>query len=547
MINKVFIKNNIMATRHTKERLLEVMGKVNPDFKLITEITLLNENIERIAEEDYDSGEQEQEATPEEEKKAAELDQIATTATASEEDNQQPLVDDDQKGVNIKVTVPIYKKKLLEKEIESLNKLAKRMGVPAPTINVSEPYVVKKTINKGGELMPEYVTYAIDVIDVEIIVDGLFKLPGEYKLAAVVDNTSGGSIEINPEEPVPPAKLHTHGQCDLCKQERYRGKNFIVKDESNGDYLCLGSSCVKQYIGVDPSKYIRTLSWLKMFKNTIDEYDIDDVSIGGGWSDFIKPSNQVVELPKAISIIHHFIEQDGFEKREWEDDGDSYGYRRSWSPPRRTNQGTATADKAEKVMYNTEELNNFPIDKNYVREFTTFASQLNPLPEKIAVDDYDGTKYDKNAGFNEYRAKVKDLVRQDRNFRIYETAFLASAINYFENEKKREAKKAALADSQYIGQVGAKVNIPYAKLTGARSGEGQYGTWYLWEFVDQDGNVLKKFGNLSDKFIKEKGAGENLYGFNEGDVFAFTADVKKHEDYQGVKSTMLGRLSALKK
>jgi len=532
-----------MATRHTKERLLEVMGKVNPDFKLVTEINLLTENIQSLHEAEYDSTDQEQEISPEEEQKAAQLDQIATTGEASEEDNEKPLVDQHQKGVNITVTIPTFKRKLFEKELESLKKLAKRMGAAEPVVNVSEPYLVKKAINKGSEEIPMWVNYGFDVFDVEIIVQGLFQLPGNYELAAVIDNKTGGSIEINPESPVPADKLETHGQCDLCGQERYRGKNFIVKDLDSGDYLCLGSSCVKQFIGIDPSKYIRALSWLKMFETTVDEYDMDGDVGGGGWGDFIKPSNQIVPIDKVISLIHHFITQDGYEKREWEQE--QYGRYGSWQPPVRTNKGDATADKAEKVIYDQEEFDKFPVDQSYAKEFLNFAAQLDPLPPKM-VDDEEYS-YDKNAGFNEYRAKVQDLAKEGRNFRVFETAFLASAINYFENEKAREAKKQQLAGSDFLGQVGTKINIPYAKLTGARSGEGQYGTWYLWEFIDDQGNVLKKFGNLSDKFLVDRGTGKDLYGFNEGDVFAFTADVKKHEEYQGIKSTMLGRLSKLKK
>ena len=79
----------------------------------------------------------------------------------------------------------------------------------------------------------------------------------------------------------------------------------------------------------------------------------------------------------------------------------------------------------------------------------------------------------------------------------------------------------------------------------------------MWEFIDENGNMLKKFGNLGgDKYKIEDGDGEELFGYyvgrdrktyNVGDVFAFTAEVKKHEEYQGVNSTMLGRLSKLKK
>ena len=528
-------------SRHTKERLFEVLGKVEPDFKL-SESSNADE-----------SGEQEQVVTPEEEKKAAEMDKAAETP-ASEENIQEPVVAEQQKGINIKVTVPVYKKRLFEDHLKSLKKLAKRMGAEEPTINIGEVYTVK--VKDPSDQIPPHQWYGIDVFDVEIIVDGMFKMPGNYKLVAVVDNITGGSIEIDENEPVPAEYLETLGQCDLCKQERYRGKNFIVKDGDSGEYMVLGSSCVKKYIGIDPSKYIRTLSYLRDFREVAGGFfDEDDMfAPEGGGRRGLNPNTRIVELPKVVSIIHAFMDQDGYEKRKWEQTKVGWGHYETY----RTNDGQATADKAEKIINDSEEYNKFPVDQAYVREFLNWAKGLDPVEPKMVDDPYmPGSQIDKNAGFNEYRAKVQEFANEDRNLRIFETALLASAINFFENEKERAAKAEAQADSQFLGQVGEKINIPYAKLTGARSGEGQYGTWYLWEFIDENGNVLKKFGNLGgDKYKIEDGDGEELFGYyvgrdrktyNVGDVFAFTAEVKKHEEYQGVNSTMLGRLSKLKK
>ena len=545
-----------MSTRHTKERLFEVMMKVNPELKEEFQLKEYfdNKNLYEtplFEADDYDAEEEKEQISPEEEKNAAELDKKAETATESDEDIQKSVIDQDKKGIDIKVTVPTYKKRLADKNIESLKKLARKLRLPEPQIVESAVY--QKKVVQPCEIPPCDV-YVIDVYDLTIKAEGMFKLPGNNKLVAVVDNMTGGSIEIDENEPVPPEYLETSGDCDYCKQERLRGKNFIVKSFDQNKYLRLGSSCVKKYIGINPAKYVKALDYLRDFTREMGgfmgEDDLFGDREGGGMGNRMSPLNKVVDIDKVISILHNTIQNDGYVKREWE-----YPDR---APRYRTNDGQASADKAESIIFDNEKFNNFPADAQYVKEFKQFASTLEPLPPNIVrltdtghvvtSPDYNGSvhEHDKNAGFNEYREKVKQLVTHP-NFRIKDTAFLASAINFFENEKKRSAEAEERKDSQWIGSVGAKVQIPSAKLIDARSGEGEYGTWYLWTFIDSNGNILKKFGTLSDKFrIQNAPEGaEDIFGFKKGDIFAFTAEIKKHDEYKGAKNTQLGRLSKL--
>jgi len=513
-----------------KKLLFEMMIRVNPEAKEDFTLGEYLNNKHLYENNDVDVGEDEQEISPEEQQQANTLNKNAETAVENEQDIEQPLTNQHEKGVDMTVTVPTYKKRLADQNIESLRKLARKLRIPEP--QVTEGPVYQKRISEPCEI-PPCDTYIIDVYDLSIKTEGMFALPGNYKLVAVVDNITGGSIEIDPDEVVPQDQLKPSGQCDLCHQERFRGKNFIVKNLDNNEYQCLGSSCVKKYIGVNVAKYIRVLDYLRDFNQVMGGFmDEDDLFGGGegGGRRGMSPANRVVDINKVISIIHSFIENDGYEKREWEEreTGNRWNSR---TERYRTNQGNATADKAEKIIYNKEEFENFPVDTQYVNEFKKFAASLEPIP-------------DGKESFNEYREKIKAF-GTDANFRIRETALLASGINYFENEKKRQAEAERTRDSQWIGNVGDKVRIPYAKLENATSGEGMYGTWYLWTFIDDNGNVLKKFGTLSEKFKIEdapEGA-EELMGFHKGDVFAFTAEIKKHEEYKGTKNTQLGRLS----
>ena len=526
----------------TKKRLYEIMGHVNPDFRSAYEENLIleaeGENVQEPAEEPQE------EITPEDQERAQKLNQEAETATPNEADNEKPVIQQQQKGIDIKVTVPMYKKRIANENLASLKKLARKLHLPEPKITIGNPYQKKIKVNKGTDLLPYWETYLVDVYDIHIESEDMFKIAGNNKLVAIVDNITGGSVEIDPQDRVPEQYLHRSGDCDYCHQERYRGKNFIVKQE-NGQYKRLGSSCVKKYLGVDPSKYIKALNYLNDFMPVMDSLGGEDWGEGGGGGGGhrINQNQRLIDKDKVITVLHDIITKNGYIKREYEEEEhDRWGRSKYNNPPIRKNPGKATADVVEKIMDNHEEYKKMPIDKNYVNSFLNFLHDLKLKPENLVTTSY-GDQYDKNARTNEFLQKLKNLANPETNLRVVDIGFLGYAISYFEEAKKKATEKP----SEWIGNVGEKVKLTNLTLSDHKSGEGAYGVWNLWFFKDENGNYYKKFGELSPKFIIKKapeGAEQYFSGNRKGDVYAFTAEIKKHdEDYNGVKTTMLGRLS----
>lgn len=102
-----------------------------------------------------------------------------------------------------------------------------------------------------------------------------------------------------------------------------------------------------------------------------------------------------------------------------------------------------------------------------------------------------------------------------------------------------------MKNSNWLGSVGKKSSIPHARLLYVVGAEGDYGMWYLWTLVDLRGNLIRKFGSIPERFKINKGDGHKLLEHNKGDVFAFNAMIKEHDEYEGIKTTLLGRLSKL--
>ena len=478
---------------------------------------------ESIAINENDVEQDSEEKVPEEIEKATQ--NLETTANGTQIDQGDgesvPLSPQNDRIVNFKIDVPVYMEHLLDKAVLSMAKLARKAGIDPPQVLKGTPKRTK--LYRGTDAYMEPIYISVDVIPVEVVVEGIFKLPGNYKLEAIIDTQTGGSVAIGTDK-IPSEYLSPSHECDYCHTNRLRIKNYIVKGEQ-GNYMKLGSNCVKKFLGINIGKYLSVLNVYNVFKETLTAFGDDEDRGGGGGRTPFSPKLRVYDLDKAITIIHNiWAAEGGLIKREWGETESRWGSQRY-----QKNTGSATADKAEKIMFDADQKKR-TVDQTYVNKFKQFLIDL-----KIPVDAKEG--------FANFLEKIISISEQD--FRIKDTAILAVAINFYEEDAKRQLANAQNKGSQFIGNVGEKVKIKNAKLTGFNSGEGAFGTWYLWSFVDENGNIMKKFGELGDKFkVADAPEGSpDLQYFSKGDLFSFTAEIKKMEEYRGVKTTVLGRLS----
>lgn len=124
-----------------------------------------------------------------------------------------------------------------------------------------------------------------------------------------------------------------------------------------------------------------------------------------------------------------------------------------------------------------------------------------------------------------------------------ENAF-ARREEFLANIEKKNAERAASSD--YIGTVGERTTFT-AKVIRIRSGAGNFGTWYITtmkcEKTGQD-IVYKNKLNIKDTYDED---GHAIYHWvEEGDVVEFTAKIKSHSEFNGVKQTVLQRATKSK-
>ena len=87
-----------------------------------------------------------------------------------------------------------------------------------------------------------------------------------------------------------------------------------------------------------------------------------------------------------------------------------------------------------------------------------------------------------------------------------------------------------LSSSEYVGTEKERLNVD-ATILSSRRHDGQFGPYSVTRMLDATGNLFVSFG----QYYADPGAKVSVRG-----------TVKRHQDYDGVKQTVLGRVMAVK-
>ena len=156
------------------------------------------------------------------------------------------------------------------------------------------------------------------------------------------------------------------------------------------------------------------------------------------------------------------------------------------------------------------------------------ASQRSPIKAFILSDEFSGTStYVDNlkvAAAAEY-VEARQIGLLASAPRAY-TRHLETAAERQAKQARWEAEKAAKKVSDYLGSEGDKLKVEVT-VNSVRHIAGDYGTTHLFTMTTAEGNIVKWFA--SNEVLEE------------GQTVTLQGTVKKHDDYNGTKSTVLTR------
>lgn len=147
-------------------------------------------------------------------------------------------------------TVKAYLTSLVEKRVLTLAKRAKKLGVEAPKVAFS-----------NFREVPVYDSFGNKTNQLELVCDATvtyepIKLAGGWRLVASVESGELGNLVYSHL-----AHDFTHLRqakltCDHCHVKRKRNKHFVLHSQT-GEERVVGSTCMKDFLGIDPSKAIQ--------------------------------------------------------------------------------------------------------------------------------------------------------------------------------------------------------------------------------------------------------------------------------------------------
>ncbi len=310
-------------------------------------------------------------------------------------------------------------------------------------------------------------------------------------------NLSGNDLGF-----VVPSKYFTVNPCtcDYCKTNRKRNKTYLVVNRETGAWKQLGKECLKLFVtGIDVDAIATFESFIK---------EAEDAAKPGD-EFFYNKGFKFVKVADALALAYAVYRERGYLATR-----DSVG-----NPNDLCNKNIVQRKLTQQYGCNSDFLNITNSTRGEI-DAMTFKADINVGDVISDVEQLPDDPYYNNLKVivaNEYVPlnKLGLLVS------------IPKAIDRYEEEKRRQEEKEKLAsESNYLGSVGEKISVNFVSGREVACCETQFGLLHIYEFKDANGNMVI-WKTSSGKDIPESGT--------------VTGTVKAHEEYNGIKQTIILR------
>lgn len=400
----------------------------------------------------------------------------------------------------IHTTIPVLTDRLDDAlaALKKISKKAKRYGVPFSAFKAPARMDEVEYTDREGRTRK----YRVSVTPITIA--GEKPVVGDYEFVASIEHTdSGNFVDCVPGAEVPERYRTTASHCDHCHTSRQRKNTFVVRSQTDGSFMQVGRSCLRDFLGTDNPEHI--LSLFAILR------DIEESR--GGWCDLGRAgatwSDEVVNI-LAVSLAAI---------RVW-----------GW-----VSKGQAMGDPTDQLVSTVSRYWDAVTPKPSKEQAEVQAK----IREASKEDDTDtaseilawvrGSNETSDYMWNLRLACADDIAASPKR-----VGLIVSAVAAWHRHQDRELKKAQdrelNAASEWQGEIGARLRSIKVRLEMRRGlGEGAYGWTELLKLRDEAGNLYTWFTGSEPKI-------------DVGETLLITGTVKDHKEYQGIKETLLTRV-----
>lgn len=365
----------------------------------------------------------------------------------------------------------------VSKKLDRLAKKADAYGIQfSYSTSAEHPQLVRVlAVDPVTQTQAEVSRHTVAAVDFEVECDGLICANGWTVRAKIEHGDKGNIVTAFGSYPVKPEWYTAAPNCDHCQTNRYRGVTFFVEHE-DGSMRQVGRTCLKDYTGISPAT---AALWA----------EVQDLLLNG--MDCTREQWEArcpAPLYEVLEILAHAADA----VRE-------FGYRKSAEPGSTRELVTARVLSGEQ-----------PSEAGLAeaREVVGWLSEMDP----------DG------ASDLEHNCIALARLGYAKLSHIGMLAYMP--VGHRRRIERQAQQKAAVARSEYVGEVGQRITLKAATVALLSSWDGYYGTTWLYKFVDESGNVF--IWRSSRPFTAEDGA-------------TIRATVVDHNERDSVKQTIVNR------
>ncbi len=273
--------------------------------------------------------------------------------------------------------------------------------------------------------------------------------------------------------------------CEHCNKNIItRIKYFILYNQEIDTYQMVGSSCLKEFLGVDPEK------WLQYFQIVLDTSISDNIADD---EEFKLSKEYYVNLDELLILGMYVINQKGFYVSFTQSDDD--------------NLPTSVV-----VNHLLNSFDQFGIINEYQEKY---ANDIRLIKEWII--NYTGTL--------DLILNAKQFIEKGKVHYKYINRAIALLPFYFKEKKNKQNKI-----SNYYGNIKDKIVNLAVEIIGLYTYPSNYGYVTIIIMDDHNGHIFK--WNCTSNSINE---------LENGDIIQISGTIKEHSEYRGIKQTILTR------
>ena len=408
----------------------------------------------------------------------------------------------------------------VKKNLDALARKAQRYSVPfSYTVGEEHPQIVRVWA-KDPVTHTECAVdrYTVAAVDITIDADALVKKDGWTVCAHIEHGDVGNIVTALNGESANPEWFHAPARCDHCNSARYRKVTYMCRHES-GEIKQVGSACLKEYTGINPSV---ALLWAEIV-------DVDAEVKDCAPEDWERtPRTVMYDVETVIGLAVDEIER--------------HGYRKSVEPKSTKHEVTKALKERETPSESGAAKATAIVEwlKEVDKEWDNIRTEQSKLWKAADKAEAEGDDFEHDRLIREYwrleRTLPGDVERNGsmiaasqycKEKHVGTLAYMPLAYDrYMERKAKEAERKAKDAASDYVGKVKERITIQAMTAKLVTSCETYYGVSYLYKFVDEKGNVFVWWASKKIQI---------------SDGMTLKGTVKDHSEYNGVKQTVITR------